>query len=340
MNLTRTVAKKDSREWSRVMKNLGYTNLYDNGGGIIHINEREQVVVLDPSIIIHLDIFENKFGGEGKAKSDLNIIKKLMLESRSMSKADTSNKLEKIYNNINSLNFFRNKEISPSILEFIYNNGGGGWWAGIAEHQNTPQWILNELVSSKETDNFTLLGLALNKNINNNIFDMLLSNASHEEIFYLLFSSSSDADRIFKILDKLSKLDMRFVYNLTARCAKANAHDKLRLILDWSEKLYKDQISEIKYAAITNKSDEETINLIINSLSEHDIDLLEKILDITEINTNSVKLIINKCLEHIKGQRKNFIVKMLSDVFQSHGKSISAEQREDIFNALKQIKNK
>jgi hypothetical protein len=339
MNLTRTVAKEDSREWSRVMKNLGYTNLYDNGGGIIHINEREQIVVLDPSIIIHLDIFENKFGGEGKVKSDLNKIKKLMFDSKSMSKTDISDKLKEIYNNINVLDFFKNKEISPSILEFIYDNGSVQWWRQIAEHQNTPQWILNELVSNQNSDDYVLFGLASNKNINNELFEKLLL-TNYEQVLKLLFSSSSDENRLFKILNKLMDLDLRYLSEVAEKCAEKNNHEKLKIVLQFSEQLSKSISREIKSSAIVGEADEKTISLIINSLSEHEIDLLEDVASSKSFKGSAVQAFINKCLEYIGGQRKHLIVAMLSDVFQSHGKNISAEQREDVFNALKQIKNK
>lgn len=44
-----------------LLRNLGYTNFYDPGDGVIHTNEPTQFVVLDPRIIIPIESFENPF---------------------------------------------------------------------------------------------------------------------------------------------------------------------------------------------------------------------------------------------------------------------------------------
>jgi hypothetical protein len=57
-NLTRLVSKTPTK-WNALLRNLGYTNFYDPGQGTIHPSEPTQMVVLDPSVIIHLGSFSN-----------------------------------------------------------------------------------------------------------------------------------------------------------------------------------------------------------------------------------------------------------------------------------------
>jgi hypothetical protein len=53
-------------KWNALLRNLGYTNFYDPGDGIIHTNEPTQFVVLDPRIIIPIESFENPFNENNK----------------------------------------------------------------------------------------------------------------------------------------------------------------------------------------------------------------------------------------------------------------------------------
>jgi hypothetical protein len=64
-NLTRILSKTPIK-WNALLRNLGYTNFYDPGDGIIHTNEPTQFVVLDPRIIIPIESFENPFNENNK----------------------------------------------------------------------------------------------------------------------------------------------------------------------------------------------------------------------------------------------------------------------------------
>ena len=52
---------KTPLKWNALFRQLGYTNFYDPGEGIIHTNEPTQFIVLDPRIIIPIETFLNPY---------------------------------------------------------------------------------------------------------------------------------------------------------------------------------------------------------------------------------------------------------------------------------------
>jgi hypothetical protein len=73
-NLTRLVSKTPTK-WNALLRNLGYTNFYDPGEGVIYPSEPTQMVVLDPTIIIHLGSFSNQKDYDKYIKRNNNITK-------------------------------------------------------------------------------------------------------------------------------------------------------------------------------------------------------------------------------------------------------------------------
>lgn len=59
-NLTR-VLSETSLKWNVLLRSLGYDNFYDPGTGRIHPSEPTQCVILDPKIIIRVDVFLNPY---------------------------------------------------------------------------------------------------------------------------------------------------------------------------------------------------------------------------------------------------------------------------------------
>jgi hypothetical protein len=70
-NITRLISKTPTK-WNALLRNLGYTNFYDPGLGIIYPSEPTQIVVLDPSVIIHFGKFSNKEDNIYKYKKLIN----------------------------------------------------------------------------------------------------------------------------------------------------------------------------------------------------------------------------------------------------------------------------
>ena len=55
-NLTRLISKSPIN-WSRILRELGYDAIYDEGNGLIHSNEQNQVIVINPRSIVHENTF-------------------------------------------------------------------------------------------------------------------------------------------------------------------------------------------------------------------------------------------------------------------------------------------
>ena len=77
-NLTRLISKSPTN-WSGVLRELGYDAIYDEGNGLIHSNEQNQVVVINPRSIVH----ENTFylNEEFKLIDSLSIKEKKQLDT-------------------------------------------------------------------------------------------------------------------------------------------------------------------------------------------------------------------------------------------------------------------
>ncbi len=59
MNITRLLANQDAKKWNVLLRRLGYDVLVDEGRGFIHSNEPTQMVILNPSVVNVVDIFDN-----------------------------------------------------------------------------------------------------------------------------------------------------------------------------------------------------------------------------------------------------------------------------------------
>ena len=81
-NLTRLLSGENVIRWGKILRELGYDAIYDNGSGIIHKNEPLQVVVLNPRVIDHKKTLINEEKSINlKEKIINNILKKMNLFS-------------------------------------------------------------------------------------------------------------------------------------------------------------------------------------------------------------------------------------------------------------------
>ena len=58
-NLTKILAHDNVLIWGKILRELGYDAIYDNGSGIIHENEPYQIIVLNPRVIVHEETLSN-----------------------------------------------------------------------------------------------------------------------------------------------------------------------------------------------------------------------------------------------------------------------------------------
>jgi hypothetical protein len=60
-NLTRKLGKDNVKQWTYILRKLGYAGFCDHGSKMIHTHEPFQGVFLDKSVVTTIDMFENKF---------------------------------------------------------------------------------------------------------------------------------------------------------------------------------------------------------------------------------------------------------------------------------------
>lgn len=114
-NLTR-ILSKNAIKWNALLRNLGYTNFYDPGDGVIHINEPTQFVVLDPRIIIPIESFENPFNENDK-------IYNLSIPFSANLKEEDFNKIlkSKDYGRITNILKVGEQKIKPYQIVYLFN---------------------------------------------------------------------------------------------------------------------------------------------------------------------------------------------------------------------------
>jgi hypothetical protein len=59
---SKQVIRTSGKDWAHLLRNLGYTNFYDPGTGLMYISEPYQFMVFDTTIIVPIDTYLNPFG--------------------------------------------------------------------------------------------------------------------------------------------------------------------------------------------------------------------------------------------------------------------------------------
>lgn len=114
-NLTRILSKTPIK-WNALLRNLGYTNFYDPGDGVIHTNEPTQFVVLDPRIIIPIESFENPFNKNNKIHN-ISIPFEANLKEEDINKILKSKNYSGITNMLQSVE----QKIKPYQMAYLFN---------------------------------------------------------------------------------------------------------------------------------------------------------------------------------------------------------------------------
>lgn len=114
-NLTR-ILSKNAIKWNALLRNLGYTNFYDPGDGVIHTNEPTQFVVLDPRIIIPIESFENPFNKNNKIHN-ISIPFEANLKEEDINKILKSKNYSGITNMLQSVE----QKIKPYQMAYLFN---------------------------------------------------------------------------------------------------------------------------------------------------------------------------------------------------------------------------
>lgn len=63
------LAEKDPIKWNKLLRDLGYDVVLDNGTGTIHKNEPTQGIVVNPRVVQHLEQFQQSYNAPNYAKA-------------------------------------------------------------------------------------------------------------------------------------------------------------------------------------------------------------------------------------------------------------------------------
>lgn len=300
-NVTRKVSGGNIREWSRVFKNLGYTNFYDPGMGVIHINEKQQILVVDPGVIVYLDIFENPFGAEKVIERGVRDIRREMFELQSMDSKDIKykEKAEKILTQLNPVEVFKGK-LNDKILKFMYDYGGETWKGYLATYPGTPEWMLDAMGSG--SNYFILERLAGNGKISDLVFNKLLRMKS-DEIKERLFLNSVGDERIDLAWNALGIDSKRNV----VRYGGSRHGDKFKFIINKiGGNEY--QLNDLGSLLLSRKDiGSDVIDLIVDySIEMNDYDLLNYAVGNANTEYTTLKKIYIKVLDVLGGGRATY----------------------------------
>jgi len=117
------VIKTKGTEWGHLLRNLGYTNFYDPGMGLIHPNEPYQFQVYDPTVIIPINTYLNPYTTKYEpgliSSEDENILERRVHDLKTVdgivsfiSSTTDPKKLRRF----TSKNFLKNESIFNSLL--------------------------------------------------------------------------------------------------------------------------------------------------------------------------------------------------------------------------------
>jgi hypothetical protein len=148
-NLTRLTSKTPTK-WNALLRNLGYTNFYDPGEGVIYPSEPVQIVVLDPSVIIHFGKFSNK-------SDDYNL-----------------DKYKKLIDDI-----YLHKHLTPDMLNNLSTHILYTLWSGSINHHYTiANMIAKILIQKLHNNNYICQVIAGNPYSSYEVLE-ILSNSSN-----------------------------------------------------------------------------------------------------------------------------------------------------------------
>ena len=144
------VTRTHGKDWGHLLRNLGYSNFYDPGIGLIYEDEPYQFQVYDTSIIIPIDTYLNPH--------------QVVTYNESLISPEDKHIFDNIKNKkIKNLEKAKNPNTPAHLLELLSKDNNLVVRDAVARNINTPPHVLEAL--SKDDEREVILSVVKNKNI-------------------------------------------------------------------------------------------------------------------------------------------------------------------------------
>lgn len=175
-------AKKPAVTWSKILNDLGFHGIYDDGNSVIHENEPSQLVSFRREYVEVIGTYRTqdlrKSSKEKNEKSSDEAISRLIFKEKSQQRfLDLYKRFKDVAGSLTLYAFASSRLTTPEMLEELSNSKSSYVIHGVASNPTSSETLLKKLASSEHLE----VRLAVARNMSTSI--EVLEDLSHDSIF-------------------------------------------------------------------------------------------------------------------------------------------------------------